>query len=94
MSLLFLSLGLSFPVTHHITLIAGLAAATFLPTVGGNVVAAMIIGAVGGMFSAWIAELSARLMHDHGNTHIDPPAAAIWPMTTIILGLGALLGTS
>jgi hypothetical protein len=33
-------------------------------------------------------------MHDHGNTHIDPPAAAIWPMTTIILGLGALLGTS
>ena len=35
-SLLFLSLGLSFPVTHHITIIAGLGALTFLPIVGGN----------------------------------------------------------
>ena len=94
MSLLFLSLGLSFPVTHHITIIAGLGALTFLPIVGGNAILATVIGAVFGMFSAWCAELFARLWHDHGNTHIDPPAAAIWPMTTVVLTLGALLGTA
>ena len=48
MSLLFLSLGLSFPVTHHITIIAGPGALKFLPIVGGNPIPAMLIGAVGG----------------------------------------------
>jgi hypothetical protein len=94
MSLLFLSLGLSFPVTHHITIIGGLAALKFLPIVGGHPIPAMFIGAVGGMCSAWCAELFARLWHDHGNTHIDPPAAAIWPMTLIVNVLAALLITA
>ena len=93
MSLLFLSLGLSFPVTHHITIIGGLGALTFLPIVGGSAIAATLIGAVFGMLSAWCAELFARLWHDHGNTHIDPPAAAIWPMTMVVL-LAALLVTA
>lgn len=88
-SLFFLSLGLSFPVTHHITIIAALAALKFLPAVGP--IGAMLIGAVFGMFSAWAAELFARLWHNHGNTHVDPPAAAIWPMTFIVNGLAALL---
>jgi hypothetical protein len=90
MSLLFLSLGLSFPVTHHMTIIAALAGLKFLPAVGP--IGAMLIGAVFGMFSAWMGELFARLWHDHGNTHIDPPAAAIWLMTFIVNGLVALLG--
>ncbi len=90
-SLLFLSLGLSFPVTHHITIIGGVGAFAFLPIVGGNTVVALIIGALFGMMSAWFAEFFARLLHDHGNTHIDPPAAAIWPATTIVLGLAAVL---
>jgi len=94
MSLFFLSLGLSFPVTHHITIIAGLGALTFLPIVGGNLIAATLIGAVFGMLSAWCGELFARLWHDHGNTHIDPPAAAIWPMTFIVNGIAALLVVS
>ena len=58
MSLLFLSLGLSFPVTHHITIIAGLGALTFLPIVGGNAIVATIIGAVFGTLSAWWASCS------------------------------------
>ena len=90
-SLLFLSLGLSFPVTHHITIIAGVGAVTFLPIVNGNEIVALIIGALFGMMSAWFAEAGARLFHDHGNTHIDPPATAIWPATTVVLGLAALL---
>ena len=83
-SLLFLSLGLSFPVTHHMTIIGGLAGLQFLPVVGGHPIAAMFIGAVFGMISALAGELFARLWHDHGNTHIDPPAAAIWIMTLIV----------
>ena len=94
MSLFFLSLGLSFPVTHHMTIIGGLAGLKFLPIVGGNGIAAMFIGAVAGMLSAWCGELFARLWHDHGNTHIDPPAAAIWPMTFIVNGIAALLVVS
>lgn len=91
-SLLFLSLGLSFPVTHHMTIIAGVAAATFLPIVGGNEVVALVIGAVAGMVSAWFAEFFARFLHDHGNTHVDPPAAAIWPATTLVLAIAAAVG--
>ena len=94
MSLLFLSLGLSFPVTHHMTIIGALAALKFLPIVGGHPIPAMFIGAVAGMCSALMAELFARLWHDHGNTHIDPPAAAIWPMTLIVNGLAALLAVA
>ena len=94
MSLLFLSLGLSFPVTHHMTIIGGLAGLVFLPIVGGHPIPAMFIGAVFGMISALAGELFARLWHDHGNTHIDPPAAAIWPMTLIVNGVAALLAVA
>lgn len=90
-SLLFLSLGLSFPVTHHITIIAGVGAVTFLPIVNGNYIVALIIGTLFGMMAAWFAELGARLFHDHGNTHIDPPATAIWPATLVVLGLAGVL---
>lgn len=89
-SLFFLSLGLSFPVTHHITLIASVAAVNFLP-ITGNEVATLFIGAIAGMVAAWFAEFFARFLHDHGNTHIDPPAAAIWPATTIVLALAGVL---
>ena len=92
MSLFFLSLGLSFPVTHHMTLIGGLAAIKFLPVVGGNLIVATLIGAVAGALSALLGEFGARLVHDHGNTHLDPPAFAIWPMTTVILAISGLAG--
>jgi hypothetical protein len=91
-SLLFLSLGISFPVTHHITIIAGLGATTFLPIVGGNAVVAALIGMVFGVLSGLLGEVCARVFHNSGNTHFDPPAAAIWPMTTVILLLGTLVG--
>ena len=71
------------------TLIAGVAAVAFLPIVGGNMVVALVIGAVFGMVSAWVAEFFSRLWHIHGDTHIDPPASAIWLMTLLVLGLSA-----
>ena len=91
-SLIFLNIGISFPVTHHITIIAGLAATTFLPIVG-NAPVAVIVGAIFGVLSGFVGEVASRLFHNSGNTHFDPPAAAIWPMTTVVLLLGALLGT-
>jgi hypothetical protein len=50
----------------------------------------MLIGIVAGLLGAWIAEVFARLWLSHGDTHIDPPAAAIWPVTTLVLGVAAL----
>jgi hypothetical protein len=91
-SLLFLSLGHAVPVTHHMTLPAGLAAGVFLPVVGGNLAVALLIGAGFGMVGAWFAEIAARASLSHGDTHVDPPAAAIWPATTLVLGLSAVLG--
>lgn len=91
LSLLFLVLGMSVPVTHHITLIGGLAGATFLPLVGGSQPAALLIGAIAGMAAACLAELFSRFWHIRGDTHIDPPASSIWIMTTVVLGLGAAL---
>ncbi len=90
-SLFFLALGMSIPVTHHITLIGGVTAVSFLPVVDGNMVAALLIGAVCGMFAAWTAEFFSRFWHIHGDTHIDPPASSIWVMTTLVLGVSALL---
>ena len=90
-SLLFLSLGMSVPVTHHMTLIGGLAAVSFLPVVNGNMIAALLIGAIFGMLAAWLGEFFARFWHSHGDTHIDPPASAIWLMTTLVLGSVAVL---
>lgn len=90
-SLLFMSTGMAVPVTHHMTLPAGLATATFLPLFEGNEGLAILIGALFGVLGAWLGEFFSRLMQAHGTTHIDPPAAAIWPATTIILALGAVV---
>ena len=87
----FLPLGSKFPVTHHMTITAALAAVKFLPVVGNNVWAALVIGVVAGMLAAFLGEVAQRLVYANGDTHIDPPASAIWPMNTLIcLGVLAL----
>lgn len=84
-SLLFLSLGMSVPVTHHMTLPAAVAAVNFLPVFDGGMVPALLVGAVFGMLGALLGEFFSRFWHIHGDSHIDPPAAAIWPLTTLAL---------
>jgi hypothetical protein len=61
-SLLFLSLGMSVPVTHHMTLIGGLAAVSFLPVVNGNMIAALLIGAILGMVAACLGRVLCALL--------------------------------
>jgi hypothetical protein len=66
--LIFVQFGLKGPVTHHIALPAAAAA-----LMGGGMIAGAVVGVVG----ALVGEGCARLFLIHGDTHIDPPAAAI-----------------
>ncbi|WP_022867587.1 membrane protein [Schaalia vaccimaxillae] len=81
----FVAMGYKFPVTHHMTIIAGLAAIQFL-TITGSGFAAVLIGTCFGVVSGFAGEYAARWTNAHGDTHIDPPAAVIWFMTTAVWG--------
>lgn len=74
-SLIFLQFGVNVPVTHHIALPAAIAAAA-----SGSLVWAAIVGIAG----AFAGEFFARTFHNSGDTHIDPPAAAIATLTLIV----------
>lgn len=89
-SLILLQVGFSCPVTHHMTLPAAVAAVAVLVGFGGSPVAAMIAGAVAGIAGALLGEFFSRLFLIHGDTHIDPPANAIWVMATVIVVIGLL----
>lgn len=92
----FLNMGWGTPVTHHMTNIAGLAAVSFYPVLAGAstitaagwnpvaAVAALLVGAGFGIVAALLGELFARLFLARGNTHIDPPAFAIWVCNTLV----------
>ncbi len=87
-SLVFLQFGTEVPVTHHMSLVAGYAALTAIPLLGAT--GALIVGIVGGVIGALLGELFSRLFLIHGDTHIDPPANAIWVGATIFF-VGGLL---
>ena len=74
-SLMFLYTGAKMPVTHHIALPAAAAALAF------NSLAA---GTIAGVVGAFLGEAAARLLLQGGDTHIDPPAAAIAPSILLI----------
>ena len=71
--LIFLHTGTTVPVWHHIALPAAIA----VSMTGGNLYA----GCAAGVGGAVLGELYARAFLNHGDTHIDPPAAAIATMT-------------
>jgi hypothetical protein len=74
--LIFLHTGTTIPVWHHIALPAAIATAAS----GGNLYA----GCGAGVAGAVLGELYARAFLNHGDTHIDPPAAAIATMTVAL----------
>lgn len=76
-----LAFGLKVPVTHHITLVAAVAALA-----SGS----LIWGTLFGVAAALVGEIMANLFIVHGNTHIDPPAATIAALTSLSLLLAAL----
>jgi hypothetical protein len=105
-SLLFLNLGVEkFPVTHHITLPASTIALAVMAQgdgvqaallTGGSVVTALLSGALLGLVCALFGELFQRIFYAHGDTHWDPPAAAIVFGTLLIAILYAvgIIGTT
>jgi len=81
-SLLFLSFGGKVPVTHHIVLSAEIFALH-----SGD----LGWGLAAGLLAAFLAEIFACLFLIHGDTHIDPPAAAL-VFTYTLLPLMSLTG--
>ncbi|MGV8057323.1 MAG: permease [Smithellaceae bacterium] len=79
-SLIFLMMGMKTPVTHHITLVAGIGAAA-----SGSV----IWGGLFGIMAAYVAQFYAGLFLVYADTYIDPAAATIATMTTVSVLLGA-----
>lgn len=79
----FVASGHRFPVTHHMTITAGMAAVEFF-AVTHNGIAAILIGTVFGVVAGFVGELAARVFYNQGDTHVDPPAIAIFIMNTAI----------
>jgi hypothetical protein len=73
--LIFMVLGRSVPVTHHIALPAALGVLHGAGFVGG-----VACGVIGGL----LGEAASRVFLIHGDTHIDPPAAGI---AAVVFGL-------
>ncbi|PEN15030.1 hypothetical protein CRI94_01715 [Longibacter salinarum] len=100
-SLLFLNLGVEkIPVTHHMTLTSSTIALAVTATEGGVLSglgneSALIIGGAFGLICALFGELFQRVFYAHGDTHWDPPAAAIVFGTFVIalLYFVGILGT-
>jgi hypothetical protein len=100
LSLLFLNLGVAkIPVTHHITLLGSVGGALGAEIYGGEIaaafggeaaIAALVGGAVLGLISALLGELSERIFYMHGGNHVDPPAVAIAATMVIVYVLYAL----
>lgn len=82
-TLLFLALGLSFPVTHHMTISAAYVAVAF-----DN----LLLGTLAGIAGALVGEVISRVFYVHGDTHVDPPAGAIAVMSVFGLVPLALAG--
>jgi hypothetical protein len=88
-SLILLQVGFDCPVTHHMTLPGAVAAAAVVGA-GGVPLVAVLLGAVAGVTGALLGEFFSRLFLIHGDTHVDPPANAIWVMATLVF-VGTLL---
>ncbi|GEN88056.1 hypothetical protein MKY30_22255 [Oceanobacillus sp. FSL W8-0428] len=77
-SLIFLYFGLKFPVSHHVSMVAGHAAIAL---------ASPWLAALFGLFAVITGEYVQRLFNTHVDTHIDMPAIVIAFWSFIVLGV-------
>ena len=75
-SLIFAQMGFPVPATHHISLIAAMAASAT-----GNVFIGALFGAIAAVFGDFIL----KTFNSHCDTHIDPPAFTIFTWAFVIL---------
>ncbi|AFK19309.1 hypothetical protein E6P09_11050 [Haloferax mediterranei ATCC 33500] len=91
-SLIFLNLGVErIPVTHHMSLPASTAALAYTAGATELGAVALLIGGVFGGISALFGEVFQRIFYAHGDTHWDPPAAAI-VFGTFLVAMLAIAG--
>ena len=95
-TLVFLNCGVEqIPVTHHIALMGSAAAAAVMADgsglLAGGATLAIVVGGVFGVIAALTGEVFQRIFYSHGDTHWDPPAAAIAAVSFLIAVL-AILG--
>lgn len=99
-TLVFLTCGLNTPVTHHMTIIASIAALQFAPLfagsdpgtwTSGSLVVPLLLAGLFGLIAGVVGEFLSRTTCANGDTHIDPPAFAIWTMTTVLYAIGAIV---
>lgn len=100
-TLLFLTCGLKTPVTHHMTILASIGALKFAPIIAGtsdvaawsatHLAIALVIGGIVGALGGLLGEVLSRTTNANGDTHIDPPAFAIWTGTTVLYAITAIL---
>ena len=99
-TLIFLTCGLNTPVTHHMTIIASIAALKFAPTfagadpatwTSGDLVMPLLLAGVFGLLAGLLGEVLSRATCANGDTHIDPPAFTIFPMTTLLYAITAII---
>lgn len=83
-TLILLQIGYDCPITHHMTLPGAVAATTIL-AVGGAPGLAVLAGGAFGLLGALVGELASRLFLIHGDTHVDPPAFAIFVLTSVAI---------
>lgn len=74
-SLIFAQMGFPVPATHHVSLVAAYAAIAT-----GNV----FVGALFGAISCIFGDFVLKTFNSHCDTHIDPPAFAIFVLSFII----------
>lgn len=86
--LLFRSLGLDVPITHHVALPASIAA---LGLAAQRPVVAVVVGALFGVLGAVVGELAQRVLFAHGDTYFDPAFTSIL-VTSLVLALLATAG--
>jgi hypothetical protein len=77
-SLIFVYFGMQFPVSHHVSMVAGFAALAF-----GNV----LIGGIFGVLAVLTGDYVSRITNSYVDTHIDMPAIVITLWSFIILGV-------
>lgn len=83
-SLIFSAIGIAVPVTHHITICASYGVIAS----GGN----LVWGIAGALLGAILGDLGSRLLHCHGDVHVDPAATGIMAASLLLLGLFPVIG--
>jgi len=76
-TLIFIYFGLTFPVSHHVSMVAGIAAITF-----GNIWMAILFG----ILAVITGDFVQRYTNTYVDTHLDMPATVIALWTFVILG--------